>query len=44
MGISMGWKSSRPYSCLLLGRVVALARCGLLLQTEYRGLSVCLSR
>ena len=28
---------------LLLGRITAMARCGLLLQTKYRGLSVCLS-
>jgi len=28
---------------LLLGRIAAPARCGLLLQTEYRNLSVCLS-
>jgi len=27
---------------ILLGRLAALARCGLLLQTEQRGLSVCL--
>jgi len=28
---------------ILLGSIVAPAKCGLLLQTEWRGLSVCLS-